>query len=161
VALSFAPALSQFVPGDKQVHSVFVVLVVSIGLLAFVSGYRKHRKLVVFLPMAAGVWAIGLGAFGGSSLGPLAENGITILGSTLIITAHGLNRTFCKYCDSCTSENGASQMRLVYAPHEIAGFYHITHRRDLQLGYCRAAVPTTISLGEAPEIDMREDICIP
>ena len=28
VALSFAPALSQFVPGDKQVHSVFVVLVV-------------------------------------------------------------------------------------------------------------------------------------
>ena len=109
VALSFAPALSQFVPGDKQVHSVFVVLVVSIGLLAFVSGYRKHRKLVVFLPMVAGVWAIGLGAFGGSSLGPLAEKGITIVGSTLIITAHGLNRTFCKYCDSCTSEDGASK----------------------------------------------------
>lgn len=105
IVLSFAPVLSQFLPGDAQVHRVFIVLVVLIGLLAFISGYRKHRKAVVFLPMAAGVWAIALGAFGGSVMSGFAEKCITVLGSTLIITAHGLNRTFCKYCDSCTSDD--------------------------------------------------------
>ena len=104
VALSFAPALSQFLPGDTQVHRILVVLVVSFGLLAFVPGYRKHRKAIVFLPMLAGVWSIGLGSFGGASLGPLAEKCLTILGSTLVITAHGLNRTFCKYCDLCNAD---------------------------------------------------------
>ena len=83
------------------------MLVVAIGLLAFIPGYRKHHKLIVCLPMVAGVWAIGLGAFGCSFMGPLAEKCITILGSTLVITAHGLNRTFCKYPDSCSSEGDA------------------------------------------------------
>jgi|HubBroStandDraft_4_1064222.scaffolds.fasta_scaffold814906_1 hypothetical protein len=107
IALSFAPVLSEVFPGDTAVHRVVIVLVVAIGLLAFIPGYRKHRKLIVFLPMVAGVWAIGLGAFGDSFMGPLAEKCITILGSTLVITAHGLNRTFCKYCDSCTSDGDA------------------------------------------------------
>jgi MerC mercury resistance protein len=104
VALSLAPVLSEFLPGDTTVHRVVIVLVVAIGLLAFIPGYRKHRKLIVFLPMFAGVWAIGLGAFGDSFMGSLAEKCITILGSTLVITAHGLNRTFCKYCDACISD---------------------------------------------------------
>ena len=103
IALSFAPVLSEFLPGDTAVHRVVIVLVVAIGLLAFIPGYRKHRKFIVFLPMLAGLWAIGLGAFGDSFMGPWAEKCITILGSTLIITAHGLNRTFCKYCDACCS----------------------------------------------------------
>jgi hypothetical protein len=104
IALSLAPVLSEFLPGDTAVHRVVIALVVAIGLLAFIPGYRKHRKFIVFLPMVAGVWAIGLGAFGASFMGPLADKCITILGSTLVITAHGLNRTFCKYCDSCTSD---------------------------------------------------------
>ena len=82
IVLSSAPVFSQFLPGDAQVHRVFIVLVVLIGLLAFVSGYRKHRKAVVFLPMAAGVWAIALGAFGGSFMSSFAEKCITVLGST-------------------------------------------------------------------------------
>ena len=65
IALSFAPVLSEFLPGDSAVHRVVIVLVVAIGLLAFIPGYRKHHKAIVFLPMLAGVWAIGLGAFGG------------------------------------------------------------------------------------------------
>src|SRR5664279_6651907 len=69
IALSFAPVLSEFLPGDTAVHRVVIVLVVAIGLLAFIPGYRKHRKLVVFLPMVAGVWAIALGAFGISFMG--------------------------------------------------------------------------------------------
>jgi hypothetical protein len=109
IALSFAPVLSEFLPGDTAVHRVVIVLVVAIGLLAFIPGYRKHRKLVVFLPMVAGVWAIALGPFGISFMGPLAEKCITILGSTLVITAHGLNRTFCKYCDSCISDDEARE----------------------------------------------------
>ena len=109
IALSFAPVLSKFLPGDTKVHRVLIVLVVAIGLLAFVSGYRKHRKGIVFLPMLAGAWAIGLGAFCGESLGSLAEKLLTILGSTLVITAHGLNRTFCKYCDSCISDDEARE----------------------------------------------------
>ena len=104
IAPSFAPVLSEFPPGDTAVHRVVILLVVAIGLLAFIQGYRKHRKFIVFLPTVAGVWAIGLGAFGDSFMGPLAEKCITILGSTLVIAAHGLKRTFCKYCDSCTSD---------------------------------------------------------
>ena len=109
IALAFAPVLSEFLPGDTFVHRVIIVVVVAIGLFAFVPGYRKHRKWIVFLPMVVGVWAIGLGAFGGSFMGPLAEKCITILGSTLVITAHGLNRTFCKYCDSCISDDEARE----------------------------------------------------
>jgi len=103
IALAFAPVLSEFLPGDTLVHRVVIVLVVAIGLFAFIPGYRKHRRWIVFLPMLAGLWAIGLGAFGDSFMGPWTEKCITILGSTLIITAHGLNRTFCKYCDACSS----------------------------------------------------------
>lgn len=71
--------LSQFLPGDAQVHRVLIVLVVLIGLAAFALGYRKHRKAVVFLPMAAGVWAIALGPFGGSVMSAFAEKCIAIL----------------------------------------------------------------------------------
>ena len=109
IAFAFAPVLSEFLPGDTFVHRVIIVVVVAIGLFAFVPGYREHRKWIVFLPMVVGVWAIGLGAFGGSFMGPLAEKCITILGSTFVITAHGLNRTFCKYCDACGSKGDAER----------------------------------------------------
>ena len=64
----------------------------------------------MFLPIAVGVWAIALGAFGGSVMSGFAEKCVTILGSTLIITAHGLNRTFCKYCESCTSDDDGPEL---------------------------------------------------
>ena len=72
----------------------------SLGLLdAIITVLRRRESL----------FRLALGAFGISFMGPLAERCITILGSTLVITAHGLNRTFCKYCDSCNSDDEARE----------------------------------------------------
>ena len=47
--LALSPTLTGFLPGSNTTHHVFVFFVVSLGLLAFFSGYKKHRrKMVLF-----------------------------------------------------------------------------------------------------------------
>ena len=87
VALSFAPALSQFLPGDTQVHPILVVLVVSFGLLAFVPGYRRHRKRSSFYRCSLVSGRLDSDPLAVHRLDRLREKCLTILGSTLIITA--------------------------------------------------------------------------
>ena len=64
ITLSYTPLSSEFLPGNKAFLRSFIVVGLAIGLLAFGTGYRKHRKAIVFLPLLAGVWAIGLGDSG-------------------------------------------------------------------------------------------------
>ena len=106
VALALSPALATLLPGDTKTHRVLLCAVVSLGLLAFVSGYRRHRRRVVLLPMATGIAFVAFGALGDAYLrSTFAETGITLTGSVLLVLAHGLNRTFCHRCTRC-KENG-------------------------------------------------------
>jgi hypothetical protein len=55
--------------------------------------------------MLAGMSALVVGALVGDELGSHAwEVGITMAGSTVMVSAHWLNRTFCRLCSTCESE---------------------------------------------------------
>lgn len=110
VALALSPALATLLPGDTKMHRILLCLVVSLGLLAFVSGYRRHRRNLVLLPMVTGMALVACGAFGNSYLrSNLAATGITVTGSALLILAHGLNRTFCYRCAKCEGNGRESR----------------------------------------------------
>lgn len=101
VVLSLSAVVSHFLPAEESVHRGFAVLVALFGVLALVSGFRRHRRRRVLLLMVSGVGLIAATAWWGDRLPThMAEVAVTLLGSTLMIAAHRLNHTFCKSC-SC------------------------------------------------------------
>lgn len=87
---------------ERQTHAAFALSILCIGLLAFVPGYRRHRRWRVVL--------LGLVGFGMLSVGVLVPEGaisetvevaITVLGGATLITAHLRNAYFCRLCRSC------------------------------------------------------------
>ena len=102
IIVALSPTLTMLLPGSNTTHRVLIVFVVSLGLLAFLSGYKKHRRRLVLLPMLAGMLLVTCGAFGDSFLHTaLNETLVTMGGSTLLVLAHGLNRSFCHHCAKC------------------------------------------------------------
>lgn len=104
IALLFLPALVKFLPSELF-HRWLVPIVFCIGTLAFVSGFRQHRRKLLLVPLIAGVALIAAGAFWIAN--ETAEIFITMLGSASIIAAHVMNRTFCRLCATC--EHGNSE----------------------------------------------------
>jgi hypothetical protein len=88
LVVSMAPAAASVFGGA---HPVLLVLVIVVGLWAFVPGYRCHRSSKVIGLAVGGVVALGVAAlaFEGSLL---AETGVSLLGATLMMSAHWLNR---------------------------------------------------------------------
>lgn len=90
---------------ERQTHAVFALSILCIGLLAFVPGYRRHRRWQVVI--------LGLAGFGMLSAGVLvpegamsetAEVAVTVLGGAMLITAHLRNAYFCLRCRTCGRE---------------------------------------------------------
>jgi len=105
IVLALSPTLATLLPGSRTTHQVLIFFVVSLGLLAFISGYMRHRRRLVLFPMTAGIFLVACGAFGESYLhSTLYETLITMAGSILLILAHSLNRSLCHHCAKC-SEN--------------------------------------------------------
>lgn len=88
LVVALAPAAASVFGGA---HPVLLVLVVGVGLWAFVPGYRCHRSGRVVGLAGAGVLALAVAAFGfeGSLL---AETAVSLLGASLMMAAHWLNR---------------------------------------------------------------------
>ena len=87
---------------ERQTHAAFALSILCIGLLAFVPGYRRHRRWAVVL--------LGLVGFGLLSAGVVvpegamseeAEVALTVLGGATLITAHLRNAYFCLLCRAC------------------------------------------------------------
>jgi hypothetical protein len=74
-------------------HAVLAFVLLGVGGLAFVSGFRRHRRP---LPLAAGAFGTGLlflGAFNPGGVFPeLGEHLITVLGTCVLLFAHAKNR---------------------------------------------------------------------
>lgn len=81
------------------VHLALFFLVVPIGAVALISGYRRHRRWTALAVGGAGVILLTLALLLGSqSYGILSERTLTILGSFTLISAHLLNQRRCRCC---------------------------------------------------------------
>ena len=100
--LSLAPTLAHLVPGDELIHRLLSFLVVGAGVPSFWIGFRKHRKKRVLSIGLAGMGIVLTALFIGDRFGSHSrEVAITMFGSSFLVTAHLLNKTFCKRCSRC------------------------------------------------------------
>jgi hypothetical protein len=104
VLVSLAPSFAHFLPASEAVHRTLVFALAAIGGLAFRSGFRVHRRRIVLLVMVCALACLALAAFLGETIiSHRVEIGITTAGSVLLITAHVMNRTFCRHCRQCSA----------------------------------------------------------
>ncbi len=87
---------------ENQTHRVFAVLMLLIGMLAFVPGYRKHKKTAIPALGAVGVTAVIVAAVlpemeGGESI----ETLLVVAGGLALIGAHLRNAYWCRFCQVC------------------------------------------------------------
>ncbi len=102
IILSLSAVSAHFLPSEERTHRILAVFVASFGALAFIQGYRRHRKRIVPLLMAVGISLIFFAAWWGDRFPThTAEVLVTLSGSCFMIAAHRMNHTFCQACDRC------------------------------------------------------------
>ncbi len=102
LVLSLSAVSAHFLPSEEHTHRVLAVMVAALGALAFISGYRRHRKLRVPLTMAAGLGLICTAAWWGDRFPThWMEVSVTLAGSCFMIAGHRMNHTFCCACERC------------------------------------------------------------
>ncbi len=103
ILLSLSAAFAHFLPSEERVHRSLAVAIAAIGALALLRGFRRHRRARVLLLLTSGLATIFAAAWWGDHLPHhWMEVAVTFAGSTLMITAHRMNHTFCREC-SCAN----------------------------------------------------------
>ena len=117
VLISFAPAILRRLPGDDVTHRGLAVAIGFVGLLAFRSGYKVHRRRSVLAAFVTGLLLVSLAAIlGDAVLSGYGEAAITVCGGLLLVTAHLVNHSFCRSCvvhdcsQSCSSGEENQEM---------------------------------------------------
>ncbi len=87
------PAIGLEVLAADGVHEVLALVVLAVAVLAFVPGYRAHRKPVPPALGFSGVVVLGVAAFAPFPHG--LETALTVVGATALVTAHLLNYRSC------------------------------------------------------------------
>jgi hypothetical protein len=102
----FTPLLAASLPilavTERGTHIGLTVVLMSIGLVAFVPGYRKHgRRTMVFLGML-GITMLCAAVFLPEKLASESvETMLTVIGGSFLIIAHLSNMYFCLSCSIC------------------------------------------------------------
>ena len=100
VLLSFSAVLAHLLPAEESVHRGLALFVAAFGAIALVTGFRRHRRVVVLQMMLTGLGCIAAAAWFGDKLPSHAvEVLVTCCGSGFMVAAHRMNHTFCKSCD--------------------------------------------------------------
>lgn len=87
---------------SETTHRALVLVLLAVGLLAFIPGYRLHGKLKVVLLAALGLLTLSFAAFmAADQWGERAETWLTVLASAALITAHLKNLSYCRLCLVC------------------------------------------------------------
>ena len=103
LALIFLPVMIGKTYDGPGFHWVLALLIVPIGLRAFITGYRHHKRTRVFFLGLPGLVIVGIIPLVFSkSLLPWQESILMIVGSSLLISAHWYNRRSC----SCEIHGG-------------------------------------------------------
>lgn len=104
--LALVPALRIGVLSDGILHPVLVAVVVAFASLAFVPGYRLHRNRYLLALLGLGLATLLFAAFLAQSLlGERVETAATLAGGAIMVTAHWLNRSFCRTCRVCAAQS--------------------------------------------------------
>ena len=99
VLIAFAPAILRGLPGDDVTHRSLAVAIGFVGFLAFRSGYKVHRRRLVLAAFITGLLMVSIAAvLGDQVLTEYGEAAITVCGGLVLVTAHLINRSFCRSC---------------------------------------------------------------
>jgi len=110
--ISFFPGLIPYLPGDANFHRTLAVGIVLLGVLAFIPGYRLHRRRSLIALIGAGMTLVLIVAWESGKLGVTSELLLSIPGSAMLIGAHLLNRTFCRQCGQCEHSSACETTKL-------------------------------------------------
>ncbi len=86
---------------EHLTHSVLSLVMLVIGLAAFIPGYRKHRKLSVSLTAALGLALLISATLLPENAGAILEPLLVVGGGLILISAHIRNAYWCRFCRIC------------------------------------------------------------
>lgn len=90
---------------EHQTHSVFAITIVLIGMLAFIPGYRTHRKISVPLSgLTGGAMIISAALLPEFAYAEAVETGLVVTGGIALVTAHIRNLFWCRFCKKCQQD---------------------------------------------------------
>jgi hypothetical protein len=112
LVISAFPGILPYIPGDAWFHRLLALGIVLLGAVAFVPGYRIHRRKSLLLLIGAGMSLILVVAWAGESRHGAAELALSIAGSLMLVTAHLLNRSFCRQCVSCNTATACQTTKI-------------------------------------------------
>jgi hypothetical protein len=108
IAVSIVPGVLRYLPGDSWFHRALSLCIVLLGAFAFIPGYRIHRRKPLLALIGAGISLILVVAWAGEGMRRVPELALSIPGSSMLVAAHLLNRTFCRQCDSCSDSRNCT-----------------------------------------------------
>ncbi len=109
VSVTFLPWFSLEFLAREIIHQTLVLLLIGVGLCAFIPGYRRHGRFWVLVLALAGWVILAFAAFAaGEMLGELWETLFTLSGSAMLITAHLKNLGFCRLCSLCEGQKACT-----------------------------------------------------
>ncbi len=96
-------ALPAIAATEGQTHSVFAVIILLLGMLAFIPGYQKHKKKSIPAIGIAGVFMIILAAIlPEMEFAEALETGLVVVGGITLIISHLRNAFWCRFCRQCS-----------------------------------------------------------
>jgi hypothetical protein len=97
--ITMLPALAAT---EHKTHSVFAVVILLVGMLAFIPGYRKHRNKTIPAAGAAGVvMIIAVAMLPEMESEEMIETLMVVVGGLTLIAAHLRNAYWCRFCRIC------------------------------------------------------------
>ena len=104
LTIGLLPAVGMSFLADEGVHQFLVLGVIVIAALSFRLGYQMHHRKHVLGLMVAGLGFLSFAVLSEGRLGEAWMTGFTIVGCMVMVSAHWLNRSFCKSCIVCGVE---------------------------------------------------------
>ncbi|OZA29853.1 MAG: hypothetical protein B7X93_05350 [Hydrogenophilales bacterium 17-61-9] len=98
LAIGLLPAVGLSFLAGEEMHRFLVLAMMGIAALSFGLGYPIHRRKHVLGLMAAGLGLLAWAVFSDGRLSEAWETGLTIVGGMVMVSAHWLNRGFCRSC---------------------------------------------------------------
>jgi uncharacterized membrane protein YfcA len=98
----FFPAAEAYLPGDDATHHALGLMVIVTGAIAFAKAYERHRQRFVVGLLLIGMLVLAIGSYGHHFFdNEWLKTMLVVTGSVILLTAHYLNRTFCRLCSTC------------------------------------------------------------